>query len=42
MTQLGVVGGVYGFYASIVAVIVGYFADFDYRTTIIKKLFLEK
>ena len=39
---MGVVGGIYGFYASIVAVIVGYFTEFDYRTTIIKKLFLEK
>ena len=42
MNQIGVVGGVYGFYASIVAAIVGYFSDFDYQTTIIKKLFLEK
>jgi hypothetical protein len=42
MTQIGVVGGVYGFYASIVATIVGYFSDFDYRSTIIKKLFLLK
>jgi hypothetical protein len=42
MNQIGVVGGIYGFYASIIAVVVGYFSDFDYRTTIIKKLFLEK
>ena len=41
MNQLGVVGGIYGFYASIVAVFVGYFTEFDYRTTIIKKMFLE-
>ena len=42
LNQLGVVGGIYGFYASIVAVLVGYFSELDYRTTIIKKLFLEK
>ena len=42
MNQIGVVGGIYGFYASIIAVVVGYFSDFDYRTTIIKKLFIEK
>jgi hypothetical protein len=42
MNQIAVVGGIYGFYASIVADIVGYFSDFDYQTTIIKNLFLEK
>ena len=42
MNSLGVVGGIYGFYASIVGVLVGYFSEFDYRTTVIKRLFLER
>jgi hypothetical protein len=42
LNQIGIVGGIAGFYAGIFAVIVGYFAEFDYLTTVIKKLFLEE
>jgi hypothetical protein len=42
MNQIGIVGGIAGFYAGVVAVLVGYFAEFDYLTTVIKKLFLEE
>jgi hypothetical protein len=42
MNQIGIVGGIAGFYSSGVVVIVGYFTEFDYLTTVIKKLFLEE
>jgi len=42
MNQIGILGGISGFYSSILAIIVGYFAEFDYLTTFIKKLFLEE
>lgn len=42
MNQIGIVGGIAGFYAGVVAFLVGYFAEFDYLTTVIKKLFLEE
>jgi len=42
LNQIGIVGGIAGFYAGIFAVLVGYFAEFDYLTTVIKKLFLEE
>jgi hypothetical protein len=42
MNQIGIVGGVAGFYSSIVLAIVSYFSEFDYLTTVIKKLFLEE
>jgi len=42
LDRLGIVGGIYGFIASIAAVIVGYFANFDYHAHVIKNLFLER
>jgi len=42
MDKLGLVGGIYGFYASIIAVVIGYFAQFDYHAHVIKNLFLER
>jgi len=42
MNQIGILGGISGFYSSILAIIVGYFAEFDYLSTFIKKLFLEE
>ena len=42
MNQIGIVGGIYSFYAGIIVVVVGYFSEFDYLTTVIKKLFLEE
>jgi len=42
MNQIGILGGIAGFYSGIVAIIVGYFAEFDYLTAFIKRLFLEE
>jgi len=42
MNQIGILGGISGFYKTILALIVGYFAEIDYLTTFIKKLFLEE
>lgn len=42
LNQIGIVGGIAGFYAGLFSVLVGYFAEFDYLTTVIKKLFLEE
>jgi len=42
MNQIGILGGIGGFYYSILAVIVGYFAEIDYLTAFIKRLFLEE
>jgi len=42
MNEIGILGGIASFYASIIVVIVGYFADIDYHATVIKKLFLEE
>ncbi len=42
MNQIGIVGGIAGFYASIIMVIVGYFAEIDYLSGVIKKLYLEE
>ena len=42
MNQIGIVGGIYSFYAGIVLVVVSYFTEIDYLTNVIKKLFLEE
>jgi len=42
MNQIGIFGGIAGFYSSILAIIVGYFAEIDYLTAFIKRLFLEE
>jgi len=42
MNQIGIVGGIAGFYSSIIIVLVGYFAEIDYFATVIKKLYLEE
>jgi len=42
MNEIGILSGISGFYSSIIVVIVGYFAEFDYLTTVIKRLFLEE
>jgi len=41
MNQIGIVGGIAGFYTSCLAIVVGYFTEIDYHATVIKKLFLE-
>jgi len=40
INEIGILGGIAGFYSSIIVVIVGYFADIDYHVTAIEKLFL--
>jgi len=42
MNQIGIVGGIAGFYSSIIMVVVGYFAEIDYFATVIKKLYLDE
>ena len=42
MNQIGIVGGIYGFYAGIILALLSYFTEIDYLTTVIKKLFLEE
>jgi len=42
MNQIGIIGGIYGFWETIIIFFVGYFADIDYYATLIKKLFLEE
>jgi hypothetical protein len=42
MNQIGIVGGIYGFYGGIIVWLLGYFSSIDYLTTVIKKLFLEE
>jgi hypothetical protein len=42
MNQIAIVGGIYGFYAEIMIIILGYFTSIDYLATVIKKLFLEE
>jgi len=42
LNALGTVGGIAGFYSAIIAFFIGYFAHYDYLTTVIKKLFLEE
>jgi len=42
MNQIGIVGGIAGFYTSVLAIVVGYFTEIDYNATVIKKLFLEE
>lgn len=40
--QLSVIGGIYSFVAGIFSILIGYFAQFDYLTTVVKNLFLER
>ena len=42
MNQIGIVGGIYGFYGGIIVWLLGYFTTIDYLTTVITKLFLEE
>jgi len=42
LNQIGVIGGIYGFLATIIMTVVGHFVDIDYYATFIKKLFLEE
>ena len=42
MNQIGIVGGIYGFYGGIIVWLLSYFTSIDYLTTVIKKLFLEE
>jgi hypothetical protein len=42
MNQIGIVGGIYGFYGGIILSILSYFTSIDYLTTVIQKLFLEE
>jgi hypothetical protein len=42
MNQIGIVGGIYSFYFGIILAFLNYFTEFDYLTTVIKKLFLEE
>ena len=42
MNQIGIVGGIYGFYAGIILALLSYFAEINYFTAVIEKLFLEE
>jgi|LakMenEpi03Aug12_release.lakeMendotaPanAssembly.Ray.scaffolds.fasta_scaffold3122025_1 hypothetical protein len=42
MDQIGIVGGVISLYASVIMIIVSYFAEIDYFAEVIKALFLEE
>lgn len=42
MNEIGIVGGIAGFYASVCMVIVSYFAEIDYFAEVIKAMFLEE
>jgi len=42
MNQIGIIGGIYGFWATIIMTVVSRFVDIDYYATFIKKLFLEE
>jgi len=42
MNQIGIIGGIYGFWATIIMTVVGHFVDIDYYAILIKKLFLEE
>ena len=42
MNEIGTVGGIAGFYASVIMYIVSYFAEIDYFAEVIKALFLEE
>jgi len=40
--EIGIIGGITAFYASVAAVIVGYFAEIDYFTVVIRDMFLQQ
>jgi len=42
MNEIGIVGGIAGFWSSCIAIILGYFTEIDYFSNVIKKLFLEE
>jgi len=42
MNEIGIIGGIAGFWSSVVSVILGYFTEIDYLSTVIRKLFLEE
>jgi len=42
MDQIGIVGGVIGFYASIAMFVIRHFAEIDYFTTAIKSMYFEE
>jgi len=42
LNEIGILGGIFSFYKSIIAVFLGYFIDIDYHASVIKKIFLEE
>jgi len=42
MNEIGIIGGIAGFWSSVVSIILGHFIEIDYLSNVLKKLFLEE